>query len=243
MRIPRIYQSATFCTGKELVLTEAAAHHLVHVLRLPIGAAVRLFNGEGGEFAGIIRHIKKTNVIVEVGEYFACEIESPLRIHLGQGIARGEKMDWIIQKSVELGVTCITPLMTERCNIKLEKNRVEKRLQHWQTVAIAACEQAGRIQVPTVLPIQAFNEWIVTTKAQSKFILDPQAKQSLLEGTNLLTNVCLAIGPEGGLAENEINLAKQQGFVNLRLGPRILRTETAALAAIAVLQYGFGDLK
>lgn len=242
MRITRIYQSTKLQSGLEIVLNQEAANHLVRVLRLPLRSTVHVFNGEGGEYAATIESIKKNQVVVKIGEYLAVETESTLQIHLGQGISRGEKMDYTIQKAVELGVTCITPLLTERCGVKLSNERWEKRLQHWRAIIIAACEQSGRNIIPFIAEPQPLSSWLSTLQADWKLLLDPKGEKNLREFNGKPVTVSLLMGPEGGFSDPEIDLALQQGFVNLRLGPRILRTETAAVATIAAIQCYFGDM-
>jgi 16S rRNA (uracil1498-N3)-methyltransferase len=181
--------------------------------------------------------------MVKVDQYNPREAESPISLCLAQGISRGEKMDYTIQKAVELGVTKIIPLLTERCTVKLDADRREKRLQHWQSIIISACEQSGRNKIPTLLPPQAFHHWLPTANADQCFVLAPTANQKL-EKISLKNNaeVILLIGPEGGLSDGEIALASDQSFIPLNLGPRILRTETAAVAALSALQCIYGDL-
>lgn len=241
MGIPRIYQADPLHSGSELVLSREAIAHLIRVLRLPLGATFRVFNGEGGEYQAKIISLEKNKVIAKVGECIRQDNESALTIHLGQGVSRGEKMDYTIQKAVELGVTKITPLITERCNVKLSTERWEKRLQHWRAIVIAACEQCGRNKLPTIAAPTSLGSWL-KLQVGCKLLLNPHASQKLSDLNLAVTEISLLIGSEGGLDPAEISLAQQQGFVNLRLGPRILRTETAAVAAIAVLQNRFGDL-
>lgn len=242
MRIPRVYQAAKLSSGLELMLSPDAAIHLVRVLRLVVGSILCIFNGESGEYAATIVSIKKNQVVVRIGEYTFIGVESPLRVYLGQGISRGEKMDYTIQKAVELGVSRITPLLTERCGVKLSTERWEKRLQHWRAIIIAACEQSGRNAIPAIDEPKSLFDWVVELQADLKLVLDPKGEKKLSEISSKPVTVSLLIGPEGGLTELEINLALQHGFANLCLGPRILRTETAAVAAIAILQSYFGDM-
>jgi 16S rRNA (uracil1498-N3)-methyltransferase len=242
MHIPRIYQPIKLVSDQTIELTKEAANHLVRVLRLPVGAEFRVFNGEGGEYVAKLISISKQQVMAKIAKHFVFQVESPLAIHLGQAIARGEKMDYTIQKAVELGVTQITPLLTERCGVKLSQERWEKRLQHWRAIVIAACEQSGRDQIPLVAEPQLLTQWIAQAHADLKLILDPEAQQKLANFSQKPKSVNLLIGPEGGFAPAEINLATQNHFLALNLGPRILRTETAALVAITALQCRFGDL-
>lgn len=248
MRIPRIYQATKFSAGITVSLTADAANHVARVLRLTVGSELRLFNGEGGEYAAKIVEINKKQVLVQIGEYFAVNTESPLKIHLGQAISRGEKMDFVMQKAVELGVTSITPIITERCGVKLSEERWNKRVQHWRAVAVSACEQCGRDKLPIIAEPILLADWLKQANTGVQLVLDPDAGQTLRTifpigaGNNtLIKDVTLLIGPEGGLSEMEIELAKQNNFTSLNLGPRILRTETAGIAAIAALQSWLGD--
>jgi len=242
MQTSRVYQPTELAVGMDLVLTAEATNHLIRVLRYPVGACIYVFNGAGGEFKATILRIEKNKTTVRLEEFYAEDHESTLTIHLGQGISRGEKMDFTIQKAVELGVTQITPLITERCNVKLPPDRWEKRVAHWRAIAIAACEQSGRNKLPEIMQPMSAKTWITTLVTDWKFVLDPAGQQKLSEITGKPGTVGILIGPEGGLDDNEITWAKQQNFISLKLGPRILRTETAAIAAITVMQSHFGDM-
>lgn len=236
----RIYQPTQLTLGK-ILLEEKASHHLSRVLRAAIGDEIIVFNGDGGEYLAVISAINKKNVEVELKIFTDRTAESALHLILAQGIARGEKMDFVMQKAVELGVSEIYPLVTERCNVRLDKEREQKRIEHWRAVVISACEQSGRTRVPVVHEPRLLTEWVTSIQAEAKFILLPEAKQKL-SVTQEAKNIAVLIGPEGGLSEQEINLAVKNQFTPLNLGPRVLRTETAALAALTVIQYQFGDL-
>lgn len=239
----RIYQASLLVEHSTITLDELASHHLARVLRATIGDAVILFNGQGGEYAGVIKQINKKNVIVDLKECIARDVESSLDIWLAQGISRGEKMDYTIQKAVELGVGRIFPLFSTRCNVKLDALRSVKRLQHWQSVMISACEQSGRNRVPEVMMPQTLESWLPSVQADFRLILSPYAELKLKKLViPPVARVVLLIGPEGGLSDQEVSLAVEQGFLALNLGPRVLRTETAAVAAMAALQGLFGDL-
>lgn len=244
MPISRIYQPVIIKSGSTLTLDEAASHHLARVLRAEENDEVTVFNGHGGEYRCAITRIEKKHVTVMVGDFIDRDSESPLEIILAQGISRGEKMDFTIQKAVELGVTQIIPLLTERCNVKLDEERKQKRVQHWQSVVISACEQSGRTRVPEVLPPQSLSAWLAKASVDQGFVLSPHVETKLKDiPIQKNARVALLIGPEGGLSESEIRQAYEiKGFLPLSLGPRILRTETAALVAITTLQCFFGDL-
>lgn len=239
MPVSRIYQSVPLMLGM-LQLDEKASHHLARVLRAVVGDKVVLFNGEGGEHHAVIRQINKKNVVAEILKFVDRNVESPVKIILAQGIARGEKMDFVIQKAVEMGVSEIVPVITERCNVRLDQEREQKRMQHWHAVVISACEQSGRNHLPVMHAPVELEEWLEKTKAEIKFVLSPHATQKL-QDVKRASTIAVVIGPEGGLSDAEIQAAQKMGFAALNLGPRILRTETAALAALAVLQFAFGD--
>lgn len=242
MSIARIYQPITLTTDAIVTLDESASHHLSRVLRAAVGDEITLFNGEGGEYHARIAAINKKNVTVTMGAFNAREAESPIHITLAQGIARGEKMDFIIQKAVELGVNEIVPLITERCNVRINDERLQKKMAHWQSVIISACEQSGRNRVPLLSVPQALTHWLTQKKADVCFILSPHvdtklSQQKIAQGSH----IAMIIGPEGGLSDAEMEAAVRQGAQPLNMGPRILRTETAALTAIALLQTRYGD--
>jgi len=243
MRSPRIYSESPLALHQEVKLSSQASRHIAAVLRLPEGAALILFDGKGGQYQAKITKVGKT-VIAKTLQFDDLSCESPLQILLAQVISKGDRMDYTIQKSVELGVSSIQPLFSERCVVKLKGSRLEKRQQHWQEVIISACEQCGRNTLPELKPTLMLNQWLQGSQANEKhphLILDPLAEQSLAQREKHQQQTLL-IGPEGGLAETEIQLAKQHGFTGVKVGSRILRTETAALAALTVLQARWGDL-
>lgn len=241
MPVSRIYEPSALSEGNKIWLNENAAHHLARVLRVNVGEALILFNGKGGEYTAEIIQVTKKGVEVQIGAFVERDVESPLRIELAQGIARGEKMDLIVQKSVELGVAAITPLVTERGNVRLQGEREAKRHLHWQSVMISACEQSGRNTIPSINAPLSLQAWLPTVKAQHKFVLSPHVNKKLPASIPHNESVVILIGPEGGLSEAEVALAVSYGFQPLILGPRVLRTETAALAAIVALQCRYGD--
>jgi 16S rRNA (uracil1498-N3)-methyltransferase len=242
MPTPRLFQKIALHEGDTLTLTLDAAHYLGTVRRAHQGDALVIFNGEGGEYSAEILALKKDKLTIKINAFQAVNNESPLDIHLIQGIARGEKMDWIVQKAVELGVKKITPLFTERSTVKLEPDKRQKRQQHWQAIAISACEQSGRNYIPEILLPLSFTEWFKKFHG-SGIILSPASKTKIADLTiSPERGLTLLVGPEGGLSAQEIDQLLQKDFTSLNLGPRILRTETAPLAVIAALQARFGDL-
>lgn len=242
MRNPRIYQPTELEIGQSLLLNDDAFGHVVRVLRLPINADITLFNGDGKNYGATLTEITKKSATVTIQNKQENNIESPLNIHLGQGISRGDKMDYTLQKSVELGVNTITPIFTERCGVKLNKERLAKKLEQWQKIVNSACEQCGRSIVPTVEKPIMLNEWLNQQTSALKLNLHPKAQHSIMSLPIENQHVRLLIGPEGGLSDNEILLANNAEFIDVLLGPRILRTETAALTAITSLQCRYGDL-
>ena len=242
MRIPRLYHPETIQSLGTLALSDDAAGHIGRVLRMKEGQEVLLFDGSGYEFPATITSVGKKNVDVDIREKIAASIESPLDLHLGQVISRGDKMEFTIQKSVELGVNTITPLISERCGVKLDAKRFEKKLQQWQKIAISACEQCGRNTIPVIRPIMSLEEWCAEPSDALKLNLHPRAKYSINTLPEPVQKVRLLIGPEGGLSAQEIEMTEQYQFEETLLGPRVLRTETAALTAITALQVRFGDL-
>ncbi len=243
VRIPRIYQPEPLATGQVIELQGQAAVHLHKVLRLREGDALRLFNGEGGEFDARVQAVGRRSVRIELLAFEPREVESPLVLRLAQGVSRGERMDYTVQKAVELGVAHIQPLVTTRTVVNLDGERRQKRRAHWQGVAVAACEQSGRNRLPEVAPVTGFETWLAGQAAAPglRLVLHHRATRSLADLPPPSGPITLLIGPEGGLAPAEIEAAEGAGFQPLRLGPRVLRTETAAVAALAVLQWLWGD--
>ena len=242
MRIPRIYTPTPLHSGATIELDDNAFSHAVRVLRLNDGAPLILFNGKGGEYAATLCDVQKKRASASLGTHSPRECESPLPIMLGQCISRGEKMDFTIQKAVELGVSEIVPLFSERCGVKLDKERSDKRTSHWQSTIISACEQSGRNRLPLLHAPLLLDQWLGTIAASCKLVLDPCAKYSLAQMPKPEKNLALLIGPEGGLSDAEIERAIKSGFNGIRLGPRILRTETAGLVVLSSIQQLWGDL-
>jgi 16S rRNA (uracil1498-N3)-methyltransferase len=245
MRLTRVYVDAPLATGELLSLPPGPAQHLARVLRLAAGDALTIFNGRGGEYAASIETVRREQVSVHIGAHRAVERESPLATILLQGLARGEKMDQILQKATELGVTRVLPLLTARSTVKLDATTASRKQEHWQGVVIGACEQSGRNRVPEVAQPQALAAALAPVEASLRLVLAPDAEAASLQSLVAVANpdsVALLVGPEGGLGEEEIHAAELAGFVRCRLGPRVLRTETAALVALAALQFASGDL-
>ena len=237
-RIPRFHIAAALHSGMQLDFPDEAAHHAARVLRLRAGEAVTLFDGRGGEYGAQIVAIGRGGVRVAVGMHHARERESPLSITLVQGLSSSDRMDFIIQKAVELGVAAIQPVLTAKSVVRLSNERSAAKRIHWQRVAIAACEQCGRNRVPEIgaaLPVSRY----APNDAAVKIVLSPLAKKDLRQFVQ--SPLTLAVGPEAGFDAAEEDLLAQKGFVPARLGPRILRTETAALAALAALNALRGD--
>ena len=244
MRIPRICVPGPLGIGVEILLPSQAGEHLVRVLRLERGHPIILFNGDGNEFRAEISQLEKRAVSARVlGHGEAVERESPLQLTLAQGVARGEKMDLILQKATELGISRIVPLITQRTEVKLDAERTARRLSHWQAVIAGACEQSGRVRLPVLESPLRMGAWAATLDDSSglRLALDPQGDVSV-RSLPAFTTATLVVGPEGGLAEQDLKILEQANFRGLRLGPRILRTETAGLAAITALQAIHGDL-
>ncbi len=240
-RIPRIYHPEPLQGSREVQLSEQAAQHVGRVLRLGVGAELILFDGLGGEYTACLVESSRRHVRAKLLGFVARDSESPLSITLAQGVSKGERMDYTLQKAVELGVTHIVPLDTERSVVNLKGERREKKMAHWQGVIISACEQCGRNTIAQLLPWQSLDDWLASSVDGVGLLLDHRAETGL-EGLSPATALTLLIGPEGGLSGSERTLASTRGYQGVRLGPRVLRTETAALTAIAILQSRWGDL-
>ena len=241
MRITRIYTAQKLLSNTLIELEPEQSRHLSRVLRLAVGDHLTLFDGRGGEYPGEIAAVDKKYVHVLTGAHRQKECESPLDVHLGIAVSRGERMDWIVQKSTELGVTSMTPLSSEHSGVKLAGDRADRKILHWQQIAFSACEQCGRNRPPIIHPLQELNPWLASTVAERKFVLHHRAANTATGSAP--ASIALLVGPEGGLSESEIEAAAQAGYTALRLGPRVLRTETAPLAAIALLQGWWGDMR
>ena len=244
MRIPRIYTDQTLRPGLEVLLPEQAGEHVARVLRLEHGHPLILFNGDGRDYDATLAALVKRAVSAKITAVRETDREAPLQLTLAQGIARGEKMDWILQKATELGVARIVPLVTERTEVKLDEDRAERRRAHWMGVIAGACEQCGRNRLPALEPPQRLDRWLGSLDAALalRLALLPEGDVTLRQLPQMENGATLAVGPEGGFSEHDIGLLGQGGFRGLRLGPRILRTETAGVAALAALQALYGDL-
>ncbi|HET7061484.1 MAG TPA: 16S rRNA (uracil(1498)-N(3))-methyltransferase [Nitrosospira sp.] len=253
MAFPRIYYSDEISAESVIQLSGSATRHVVRVLRLQPGDQLILFNGKGGEFRARIQRTQRDGATVAVEQYLGIERESPLVISLAQAVCAAEKMDWIVQKAVELGVSDIQVLATKLCTTKLSDERVDKRMAHWRQVAISACEQCGRNRIPQISPLATLPSWLGSKMDEKsrlgsdhrnlRFMLSPYAEESLncfTEGPSV-SSVTFLVGPEGGLTREEEAAAAVAEFAPLNLGPRTLRTETAGLTAIAVAQAVWGD--
>jgi 16S rRNA (uracil1498-N3)-methyltransferase len=241
MRITRFYCPELNKDQASFVLPDAAHRHAVQVLRMKQGDALRLFDGRGLEIDAVLDSVSKRESSVRLLSTVTVDNESPLTITLLQGISRGERMDYALQKAVELGVTRIIPVVTERCNVQLSGGRDEKRWAHWQGIMISACEQSGRSVLPELSMVMSFEDALLENKQGCRLVLDPLADTGFTS-LDKQPNITLLIGPEGGLSEIEIERAQVMGFAPVSFGPRILRTETATVAALAVVQTLWGDL-
>lgn len=241
MRIPRIYLDSPLHCEQETELSEDAARHIIKVLRFKVGYRLKLFNGDGHDYNARLIQVDRRRATVLIEDRTATETESPLDIELVQAIGKGERMDYAVQKSVELGVRQIVPLISEHTVVRLDDDRGEKRRQHWQAVAISACEQCGRGAIPQVQAVTDLQEWL-QTRSRSAILLDPTATDSLKTLEKPQDGLSILVGPEGGFSFDEIAQAKAAGVQAIRLGPRVLRSETAGPAVLAILQTLWGDL-
>lgn len=237
MRETRVHHPSPLADDVDFELEPGAARHLVRVLRLRAGDAFIAFDGSGAEWPAVLIDERTART----GRARTRPIESPLSVTLVQGISRGDRMDWTLQKAVELGVSRIVPVIAERTTVRLSGERAAKRVAHWEGVIVAACEQSGRLRVPALAPVQTLDAWFASTDGPA-LVLDPTATQGLKEFAAHAPNFILLVGPEGGFSERELMAARAAGCAGIKLGPRVLRTETAGVAALAALQALFGDL-
>ena len=244
MRIPRIYHPETLQASTCVQLSDNAAHHVTRVLRLATGAKITLFDGTGQDFHGTLTAVSKKSAEVTLNTVEAVATESPVQGHLIQAICRGEKMDWIIQKAVELGIHSITPIMTARSQLKWRPEQQQKKHQHWQNIIINSCEQCGRSTLPILNPKQNFSAHITQSSAGQKWILRPgAAHKTPTEITADHHPISFICGPEGGFSREEVEHATVNGYSAITLGPRILRAETAAMAFLSCMQWQWGDFQ
>jgi 16S rRNA (uracil1498-N3)-methyltransferase len=236
----RFYIETKLNTGNTIELTESVFHHWVRVLRAKVQEQAIFFNGKGGEYRVTLTEINKKNAFVSVDHFEEIDRTAPFKVILGQVMSKGDRMDYAIQKATELGVTTIQLLTSDRCEMRLKYDRDQKKLDHWQSVAVAACEQCGMNIVPKVLAPISIEEWIQTDLPISRLVMAPNKDQKnvLLDAQ---PELALLIGPEGGLSESEIGLSNQHGFVNWCIGDRVLRTETAPVVALSILNYHFAS--
>lgn len=241
--MPRFYCSEPLCIGATIALPEAVAHH-VHVVRLQIGDELCLFDGLGGEYRAVLASVEKRRATAAIVSHDAREVELPYQIALAQALPEGSKMDWIIEKAVELGVSRIVPLAARRCVVRLSPERAAKKQDHWQAVIVAASEQSGRNRLAQLGQLCDFDRWIASQDMAGCILLTPRATQSLAGWTRATAPqaVCLMIGPEGGYTEQEEEAAIARGAIALSMGPRILRTETAGLAGLAAINAAWGGM-
>ena len=244
MRTTRIFTERPIAAGTSLDLEEAPARHLRTVLRLRVGDELLLFDGSGSEFGARLGAITRNRVTAAVGERVREEPQPPLHITLVQAVAKGEHMEYALQKAVELGISRFAPVLTEYGVVRLTGERLENRRQHWRRIAIGACEQCGRAHIPEILPPRPLQEWLDESRTEpaSRLTLDPTATRGLKDVAAPSGAVHCLIGPEGGLTAAEVNLARELDYLPIRFGPRILRTETAAAAVITAVQVLWGDL-
>jgi 16S rRNA (uracil1498-N3)-methyltransferase len=240
----RIHFSEELQVGRQCVLPEPQAHHAVHVLRLKAGDTVVLFNGDGQEYSAVITQTGRDRLVLDVMGQAEVDRESPLRVTLVQAVSSGERMDYTVQKAVELGIAAIQPLTAERSVVRLQGERAAKRVEHWRSVVAASCEQCGRNRLPEVLPLLAFDSFLAGQTRQDgalRLLLSPQSARGLRALERPVAPIFLLAGPEGGFSPEEECAAEHAGFLPVRLGPRVLRTETAAVAALAAMQAWWGD--
>ncbi len=244
MRVTRLFCPLPLSARQDVTLGAEQANYVSRVLRLRVGRELIIFDGRGGEYLAVINAVSKSELSITLGEYCADDRESRLNLHLVQCVSKGERMDLVVQKSTELGVRQITPLLSEYSVIKLDPKRAEKRQDHWAKIAISACEQSGRNRLPDINGPQPLNGWIEQSAAvnATKIMLLPGAQKQFHSIAAPAGEVMLLIGPEGGLSDIECDMAQQAGFVGVSLGPRVLRTETAALVALSLAQACWGDL-
>lgn len=243
MSIPRIYVDMDLALDATVALPEGAYRHLIVVLRRVPGGAITLFNGHGGEYGAVLESVKRGNLTARITEFRGVNRESPLNVTLAQAVSKGERMDYTIQKAVELGVSSIQPLVTDHAVVKLSEERWQRKQEHWQNVAISACEQSGRTRVPHIARVVDLRDWLPSLPTDVlRLVLSLNSSKMLNEMKSGMRPVLLAVGPEGDFSDTEQKLLDDTGFERAWLGPRLLRTETAGVVALSVLQSLWGDL-
>lgn len=243
MKIIRIYSQGTIKIGENFLLDEGAKKHVGIVLRMKQGENITIFQGNGKEYDAVIDNISKKEISVNILSEKIINNDSPINITLAQAISKGDRMDMVMQKATELGVCRIVPIITERCVVRIDKARMKKKIAQWEKIVISACEQSGRTTIPIVTNPKTFDNYINECHDALKLVLTLSSNKSWREfRSQSLSSLSLLIGPEGGLSQNEIDTAVRKGFRELSLGPRTLRTETAAISAISILQSVFGDM-
>jgi 16S rRNA (uracil1498-N3)-methyltransferase len=243
MRIPRLYVDLPLSSGDTVSLPRDKAHHLSHVLRMKPGDAIKLFNDSGYEFDSIVVELVRKNAVVDIKTSCQINNESPMIITLCLAISRAQHMDFSIQKAVELGATKIVPVMSEYSNVKLQDDRVQNKLTHWQNIIINATEQCGRNRLTQLMNPVSFSECLITDQLTTKLILHPGSQQTMPIVKVVKNQLILMVGPEGGFSETEINEAIEKAYIPISMGPRVLRTETAVVSALSIAQQIWGDLK
>ncbi len=244
MRVTRVHVPEPLVEGAAVVVPPSVAYHLTRVLRMRLGALIIVFDGTGNEHYAEISSVNGEQVSVKIAEPIRGTTESPLHITLVQGISRSERMDWTLQKATELGVHAIVPVITARSVVRLDDRQANKKLEHWQAVVVGACEQSGRRVIPIVhTPLRLHDYLVQSNSDDMRLVLDPTAPIALTGLQRPPKTIQLLIGPEGGLDDDELQRAVGSGFTAVRLGPRILRTETASVVALSVLQALWGDLQ
>lgn len=241
MRVPRIYSAQPLNAGDEVSIEGSTAHYLSNVLRMDAGRECILFNGQGFHYFAVIVRVSKKTVVAKINKQGENNAQSPLAIELMIGISKGDRMEWVLQKATELGVHSIQPFFATRSQVKLKGDRLAKKKQHWQQIIVSACEQNTRDILPFLHAPTQFDDAVLNNQADKKFVLHHRTS-SKLSALAAPCSVCILIGPEGGLSDEEISLAEKHGFLSLALGPRVLRTETAPLAAISIMQHLWGDM-
>jgi len=241
MRTPRIFQNLPLLEGNTVELDENGSRHLSRVLRLNVGDPVILFNGTGGEYHGHIADLGKKAVAVELTFFNEADRASPIHVHLGQVLGKNDRTDYALQKAVEMGVSEITPLISQRCEVKLNSQRMDRKLEQWRHLLIAACEQCGSNIVPVINPPMTLLRWAESVQAERKWILHTEELPANPFAAPAPESLCFAVGPEGGFADDEVEQVKDHGFDCITLGPRIWRTETAPVAMLSLIQLHWGD--